>query len=815
MIEKFTLYIESRLGSSPSPDQLVAGRIARFSTNGRPDDTAGWAKMFPDGAGGIFGCWRQDINEVWQAHDPTTPEERERFRRKVEQARVEAEAIRRKEHADAIAGFKHRWDAAEPTDPNHAYLVRKGVKSYGIRQEGGNLLIPVRDIGGDLHGLQTIKPDGFKIFASGSAVAGNLFLVGFVIDGSVTVNILIAEGYATAATLHEATGFPVVVAFNAGNLKPVAEVMRARYPKATIIICADDDQRREGNPGMTQATEAAKAVGGMLTVPVFPDSRGDEDTDFNDMSRLSGIDAVRCCIGRANLAEGNAQGDNILESVIKRLAALPALKYDIVRMKEAKSLGMRLSTLDSAVKEARKGAESAELPYREVAPWPSPVDPANLLTDISTTIRRFIVSDEETADAVALWITMTWFMDVVRVAPLAFITAPEKRCGKTLLLSLMGRLSARAITASNISPAALYRTIEAWKPTILIDEADACMRENEELRGLINSGHTRDSAYVIRTVGEDFTPVMFSTWGAKAIAGIGHIAETLMDRAIILELRRKLPHEHTDKIRDAKLGLFDDLCSKLARFAEDCQERVQKARPPLPKSLNDRAQDNWEPLFQVAAVAGDVWLANAANAALKLSSDDTSPKSIGVELLSDVMEVFEEKNDDRISTADLIKALCDDDERPWATYNRGREITPRQVAGKLKGYGIASRTIRIGVLTAKGFTRYQFEEAVARYCADSKNLFTTPSENSRHMSQPASDAALCVTDANTLSIACRHTSHSSNELWSSDGDVTECYGNEKISETRELAPVKECDVVTDKTPSSGEKFISEQWMVTL
>jgi putative DNA primase/helicase len=138
---------------------------------------------------------------------------------------------------------------------------------------------------------------------------------------------------------------------------------------------------------------------------------------------------------------------------------------------------------------------------------------------------------------------MTWFIDVIQVAPLAVITAPEKRCGKSLLLSLFGQLVARPITASNISPAALFRSIDAWNPTLLIDEADAFMKDNEELRGLLNSGHTRDSAYVIRIVGEKFTPTKFNTWGAKALAGIGHVADTLMDRAVILELRRKLPHE--------------------------------------------------------------------------------------------------------------------------------------------------------------------------------------------------------------------------------------------------------------------------------
>ncbi|MBK8318826.1 MAG: hypothetical protein IPL05_09715 [Betaproteobacteria bacterium] len=164
---------------------------------------------------------------------------------------------------------------------------------------------------------------------------------------------------------------------------------------------------------------------------------------------------------------------------------------------------------------------------------------------------------------------MTWFMDVVQVAPLAVITAPEKRCGKSQLLFLLGRLVHRPMAASNITSAALFRAVDAWKPTLLVDEADAFMKDNEELRGLLNCGHTRDSAYIIRVVGDDHTPKRFNVWGAKALAGIGHLADTIIDRSIVLELRRKLPHEEVLRLRHAEPGLFDDLSAKLARFAID------------------------------------------------------------------------------------------------------------------------------------------------------------------------------------------------------------------------------------------------------
>jgi putative DNA primase/helicase len=426
------------------------------------------------------------------------------------------------------------------------------------------------------------------------------------------------------------------------------------------------------------------------------------------------------------------------DAVIHRLAGLSPLEYDRIRKTEAEALGVRPATLDKMLAQARKDEESTGLDFDDVEAWPYPVNPSELLHEVSATVRRFIICQPETADAVALWSTMTWFMDAVQIAPLAVITAPEKRCGKSQLLFLIGKLTYRPLTASNITPAALFRSIDAWKPTLLVDEADAFMRDNEELRGLLNCGHTRDSAYIIRTVGENFTPTRFNVWGAKALAGIGHLADTLMDRAVTLELRRKLPHETVERLRYAEPDLFDNLAAKLARFAEDHREGVRRTRPALPASLHDRAQDNWEPLLAIADVAGGHWPDLARKAALKLSGADTPTMSTGTELLADIQEVFEHKRFTKISTADLIEALCDDDEKVWATYNRGKPVSPRQIAKRLSDFGIKSKNVRIGYGQAKGFEIEQFQEAFSRY-------LSTPPENPSQPSQTpeASNSAAC------------------------------------------------------------------------
>jgi hypothetical protein len=412
---------------------------------------------------------------------------------------------------------------------------------------------------------------------------------------------------------------------------------------------------------------------------------------------------------------GGQQSDPEDETTIQRLAALSPLEYDRQRKEEADRLGVRTGTLDKMVQAARGGDEIEQgLVFDDLEPWPYLVDGATLLTEIAETIRRFIVCTPEVAQATALWAAMTWLMDTVQVAPLAVITAPEKRCGKSQLLFLLGKLVYRPLTASNISAAALFRTIERWRPTMLIDEADAFMRENEDMRGLLNSGHTREGAYVIRVTGDEHEPTRFSTWGAKALAGIGKMADTLMDRAILLELRRKLPHESVDRLRHAAPDLFSTLAEKLCRWVGDHREDVRKARPVLPGQLNDRAQDNWEPLLAIADVAGGPWPDMARAAAVKLASIEAD-QSIGVELLSDIREIFSARNVDRISTGELIIRLCEDKEKRWSTYNHGMEMSARQLANRLTQYGIKSKSVRISASTPKGYKLSCFAEAFERY----------------------------------------------------------------------------------------------------
>lgn len=415
------------------------------------------------------------------------------------------------------------------------------------------------------------------------------------------------------------------------------------------------------------------------------------------------------------------------DELIASLAAMKPLEYERVRIEQAKRMGCRPAVLDTLVKTARnEEPEPTNLLFSEVEPHPDPIDPAILLSEISFTIRRFIVLTMEQADAAALWIAFTWFIRVVGVAPLAIINAPEKACGKSQLLDVIGRMSARYLFGANITTAVLFRLIESCMPTILIDEVDTFMRENEELKGLINAGHTRTSAFVWRIVGENHEPKSFSVWAPKALAGIAlerHLPDSTMSRGIVFNLRRKLPHETVERLRHADCGEFEEIASKLARFAADYSQQVRFARPALPDELSDRAQDNWEPLLAIAGCAGAEWFTRGKTAALILSGSTEASVSTGNELLADIQHVFERKKVPKISTVDLIAALCNDEEAAWATYNRGKPLTPRQLAKQLSAYGISSKTVRLGhANTPKGFDVWQFADAFARYLAAPEKL---------------------------------------------------------------------------------------------
>lgn len=250
----------------PSSAELAAGCFTRFDDpEGRRGNKSCWVHPFRDGRGAVFGNWRTDQTYTWQMHlegQVSSATELQRFRAQAAAARAEASQIREQDYKAAAEQATDMWDQAQAGD--HPYLSRKAVKAHGTRVHGDSLLVPVLDSTGTVQSLQNILPDGAKRFFPGGRVSGGRFWIG--VPGRTLV---IAEGFATAAAIHEATGLPVCVAFNAGNLLAVAKDLRASYPAAQIILAADNDVRDDGKPntGLIKAQEAAEAVAGTVAPP--------------------------------------------------------------------------------------------------------------------------------------------------------------------------------------------------------------------------------------------------------------------------------------------------------------------------------------------------------------------------------------------------------------------------------------------------------------------------------------------------------------------------------------------------------------------
>lgn len=260
--------------------------------------------------------------------------------------------------------------------------------------------------------------------------------------------------------------------------------------------------------------------------------------------------------------------------------------------------------------------------------------------------------------------------------------------------------------------------METYTPTLIIDEVDSFLDKNDELRGILNSGHTRDTAFVIRCVGDDNDPARFSTWGAKALASIRKLPPTLQDRSIIIPMRRKLETERKQRLRPTKPGdAFDKQRRKIVRWADDNGVDLDKVRVGRVKGLNDRAFDNWRPLLQIAKRISDDTYNEAVDAALALVAQDVGQEdSAGIVLLQDLRTLFDRDGEKRLATAFILHALEKMDDRPWPEYRRGEPITSQQMAVLLKRFDIKPKVYRVSKgKTARGYRYKDCSDAFARY----------------------------------------------------------------------------------------------------
>ena len=459
---------------------------------------------------------------------------------------------------------------------------------------------------------------------------------------------------------------------------------------------------------------------------------------------------------------------------IERLAKLSPFEYERQRKAAAKDLGIgRVTILDKAVDAARAGSSNTKgqgrpLELREIEPWPNPVNGAELLDQLVTCLLQYLVLPKGSAEVIALWVVHTHVFDCFTISPRLAVTPPEKGCGKTTLLDIIHELVARPLSTSNASTAAVFRIIEMKAPTLLIDEADTFLKENDELRGVLNTGHRR-GGQVTRTVGDDHEPRQFSTWAPAAIAMIGRLPDTLNDRAVTIRLRRRKPTEKVQPFRSDRVDEWRALARKAARWASDIRNALVAADPGTGKLIN-RAADNWRPLLAIADAAGGEWprLARSVAEGVETAKQDQSIKTM---LLSDIRDIINGRlHSDRIGSSELAATLGAMEGRPWAEWGRSRKpMTATALARQLEGFGIGPGTKRTGAETFKGYLHSDFDEAFASYLADQT---VTPSQPNNDGHCDASQAVTPDVDV-TLSKApkpsngalCDGVTVSSTNLW--------------------------------------------------
>ncbi|GAB2722230.1 DUF3631 domain-containing protein [Kitasatospora kifunensis] len=370
--------------------------------------------------------------------------------------------------------------------------------------------------------------------------------------------------------------------------------------------------------------------------------------------------------------------------------------------------------------------KSTETPDR-----PGPEDGAALLNDVETFHRRYNVFPSEAAYvAVVLWDAHTHLLDAFESTPRLAFLSPEPGSGKTRALEIIDTLAPRPMLTTDVSPAALFRSVSDTeaRPTVLFDEVDTTFGPkaagNEDLRGLINSGHRR-SGVVLRCVGDGNTQTVqpFPVYAALAMGGLGDLPDTIMSRSVIIRMRRRAPNEKVKPFRERTTKAEGHvLRDRLATWADSVRDQLTDTWPEMPDGISDRPADVWEPLLAVADAAGGDWpeRARAACVHLVTAAKANDKGSLGIRLLADLRDIF--NGAERMLSTELLSKLAGLDDAPWADLD-GKVITARALARMLGDYVTADndpikpRNIKTGPKSsAKGYYATDLADAWLRYC---------------------------------------------------------------------------------------------------
>ncbi|MCI0339836.1 MAG: DUF3631 domain-containing protein [Planctomycetales bacterium] len=379
------------------------------------------------------------------------------------------------------------------------------------------------------------------------------------------------------------------------------------------------------------------------------------------------------------------------------------------------------------------GAAGAAAPELVQSGGSPAVDGAALLDSIVALVRRYIVLPAVASDALALWVLGAHGFDAWECYPSLGLTSPTRRCAKTRTLTVLAALVPKPLHAANATTATIFRAIEKWRPTLLLDEAENILSKRDadpELRAVLNAGHTRAGAVVLRCAPKTHEVQRFSAWCPRAYALIGDLPGTLRDRSVVLSLRRRRASDPAvPRMRERELeAKAEPLRTLAAHWAAENVATLRAAAPAVPSSLDDRAADGWASLLAVADQAGGDWPGRARAAAEMLSADraeDEADSDAGLEALRDMAGVFGAASS--LPSTTITERLNADTEGAWKSWHGGKGVTPRDLARFVRPFGVRPRTVRLpDGSTPKGYHAADLADALSPYTP------STPPKNPPH-----------------------------------------------------------------------------------
>ncbi len=424
-------------------------------------------------------------------------------------------------------------------------------------------------------------------------------------------------------------------------------------------------------------------------------------------------------------SSGSAQMLSALDHFKEALSGMSDTSRELARegaVKRLRALGFASpgrivdSVMPPALRPATDPKAGSAVGFKDPEPWPESVDGAALLTRLEQTVKRYLAIETDQVVALCLWSLFAHAHDAFEISPILALTSPDKGCGKSTALALLSALVPKPLTSANITPSAVFRVTDYFKPTLLLDEADTFLGDSEGLRGILNSGHMRSQAYVTRVVGDEFQVCMFSTWTPKAVALIGEMPGTLADRAITIRMRRRAHSERIERLQLHRLTEMEDLTSMAARWALDHLEALRFSEPEIPEGITrDRTRDNWRPLLAIADLAGQEWPRRARESACRLSEQAAQEISVGIALLQDLRGLFSASGRNKLGSDEILHHLHTMEERLWPDWKSRGPISAQQMAGLLHPFGISPVKWKQEGVTCRGYQQSDFGDAFSRY----------------------------------------------------------------------------------------------------